>query len=82
MAARPVAGFWSPRALLVAAALAAVGGSVGLVRALAKGVADQPADPQTVKDDPRWLARWVYDDVDKGFVKAKESGKPLMIVFR
>ena len=51
-------------------------------RALAKGVADEPADPQTVRDDPRLLARWIYDDVDAGFKKARESGKPMLVVFR
>ena len=68
---------WLP---VVAAALAT--GAVVLARAQAKGVADEPADPIAVKDDPRWLARWVYDDVERGFAKARESGKPLLIVFR
>lgn len=25
---------------------------------------------------------WIYDDLDKGFARAKASGKPLMVVFR
>jgi hypothetical protein len=27
-------------------------------------------------------ARWIYDDVPKGLAQAKESGKPLLLVFR
>ena len=25
---------------------------------------------------------WIYDDVDKGYVKAAETGKPLLVSFR
>lgn len=27
-------------------------------------------------------ARWIYNDVDRGFAEAKESGKPLLVVLR
>ena len=26
--------------------------------------------------------RWIYDDLDKGFVAAKASGKPMLVVIR
>lgn len=25
---------------------------------------------------------WIYDDIEAGYAKAKETGKPLLIVFR
>ena len=27
-------------------------------------------------------ARWIYNDVDRGFAEAKKSGKPLLVVLR
>ena len=27
-------------------------------------------------------ARWIYDDLDKGFAAAKASGKPMLVVIR
>ena len=27
-------------------------------------------------------ARWIYDDVPKGLASARDSGKPLLLVFR
>lgn len=32
--------------------------------------------------DKDLVGEWVYDDIDKGYALAKQSGKPLMIVFR
>ena len=25
---------------------------------------------------------WIYDDIDAGYAKARESGRPLLVVFR
>lgn len=36
---------------------------------------------QTLKDVDL-VGEWIYDDVDAGFAKAKQSGKPLLVVIR
>ena len=49
----------------------------------------------TMLKDPAWaqtdLSRalkdhvadhWIYDDLDKGVAQAKETGKPILVVFR
>src|SRR5262245_9239328 len=35
-------------------------------------------DKATMEND----ARWIYNDVDRGFTEAKKSGKPLLVVLR
>lgn len=36
------------------------------------------ADQSTMKDD----ARWLYNDIDRGFAEAQRTGKPLLVVLR
>ena len=43
------------------------------------------ADGEDVKNalsDDQVGGKWIYDDIDAGFAKAKETGKPLLFVFR
>src|SRR5688572_20911841 len=50
--------------------------------AFAETVKDRPA---AVRDDKAAMekdARWIYNDIDKGFAEAKKSGKPLLVVLR
>ncbi len=35
-------------------------------------------DKATMEND----ARWIYNDVDRGFAEAKKTGKPLLVVLR
>ncbi len=43
-------------------------------------------DRETITREDRKIAEaggpWVYNDLDKGFELAKQTGKPLLIVFR
>lgn len=43
-------------------------------------------DRETVTREDRKIAEaagpWVYNDLDKGIALARESGKPLLVVFR
>ena len=33
-------------------------------------------------DDDEVRSTWIYDDIEKGYAKAKETGKPLLVAFR
>jgi hypothetical protein len=44
---------------------------------------DRPADSlQEAVGDDAVAATWVYDDVDAGLARARETGKPLLVAFR
>lgn len=47
--------------------------------ALAK---DSKADLQKALKDEGIHSRWIYDDIEAGFVRAAKEGKPLCVVFR
>jgi hypothetical protein len=53
-----------------------------LVASLMVGAAFAPLDLQTGLKDTQVAPHWVYDDLPKGFARAKTTGKPLMVVFR
>jgi hypothetical protein len=65
------------RPILLAAALAF---STGLVRAAA--VKDREGAVRGDKAAMENDARWLYNDVDRGFAEAKRTGKPLLVVLR
>jgi len=45
--------------------------------------ADSPKDDlRKMLKDLDEAASWVYDDLDAGFAKARETGRPLLVVFR
>lgn len=61
------AGFWAPAFLLMSAWAGAQETGEALRRKL---------------KDVELTGSWIYDDIGAGFVRAKESGKPLLVVFR
>ena len=58
-------------------------GTLLLVNAAALRAAE---DREVITREDRKIAEaggpWVYNDLDKGFEQAKQTGKPLLIVFR
>lgn len=52
--------------------------------ALLLAAAPLPAQENPLRDKLKDAAdaSWIYDDIDKGFVEAKKSGKPILVVFR
>jgi hypothetical protein len=52
-----------------------------LVTTMLHGSADAQTDlKQALKDSG--ADHWIYDDLDQGFARAKETGQPMMVVFR
>lgn len=59
--------------------------AVGALALLAVGSMQDPQDPMarlrtTLKDNAADF--WIYDDLDKGYAMASETGKPLLVSFR
>jgi len=55
----------------------------GLAALAGGAAADSPKeDLRKALKDLDEAASWVYDDLDAGFAKARETGRPLLVVFR
>ncbi len=55
----------------------------GLAAFAARALADSPKDDlRKALKDLDAAASWVYDDLDAGFAQARETGRPLLVVFR
>jgi len=57
---------------------------LGTLLAVGSGLAGQDAKEQLRQKlkDSNLEGDWVYDDIEAGFAEAKETGKPLLVVFR
>ena len=56
-----------------------------LVLALAQSTAYAQTRDEKVRTDRDEIgedSRWIYNDLPRGFAEAKQTGKPLLIVFR
>ena len=54
-----------------------------LVAAIPQGVQDPRKERLRVAlKDVQPVGDWIYDDINRGFARAKKTKKPLMVVFR
>lgn len=67
-----------PRRTLAALIAFSLGSSLGHAAAVKDREGAVRGDKAAMEND----ARWIYNDVDRGFAEAKRTGKPLLVVLR